>query len=569
MKCLVPWLAISLTGVALCGCASSRYQAARRQDTVQAYRAYLARHPDDDQAQAARRRLEALEHRAAVASGRPLGCRLYLQRYPGGRYTGDCEARLARAAMERARTAADLRLIQERYGHTPQARKALVRLPDLLASQALASNQPARLRAYLDRYPGSRREADVRRRLARLELPRLGQDRYRLESFAQEFAGTPEAAEALRQVERLLAEEVAQTLDPATLGEYAARFPESDQLPRLRGLVQGRQVDLALMRVDYQALGKLRPGDSRRPGVAAVLRLCKTRPRACRELRATARRAFRWEPAQSLKQLRAQVFDADLLVSWQAMEILGWMADREAGNLLLELLGTPRMSTLWIAERALRRWYSRQPRARQRLWARWHRRRTLREANADEAQRRGYLALMTGDAAEGRRLLRGVSGQPSRSLCAGYLTLRGQPRGGGPAPPGSAFIEGASRRVDWLKSSFPAELNRDSLVAGTLAERELFALTGARTEVEAQLEASPALARLQGRVAGLLARWRAQLAAVDGDFRPARRPRLEREVARHEQGRAAALRALRARRDAAARAVAAAIERLGDGAAGR
>ena len=97
---------ISLLLVSLAACDASRFSTAKRADTVQAYRRFLVLSPDSEHAPAARQRLEALEYRRARAADKVIGYRMFLDQFPEGRYAADCQARMARTALDQARTPA-------------------------------------------------------------------------------------------------------------------------------------------------------------------------------------------------------------------------------------------------------------------------------------------------------------------------------------------------------------------------------------------------------------------------------------------------------------------------------
>lgn len=538
------------------GCDSSRYSAASRADTLDAYRSYLARAPTGKSADLARKRVEVLEYKAARLADRPVGYNVYLQRYPRGKYSLACRERLAQLSLRQASTPADLLLVLERYEGTPQARDAARKLPTLLARDALAGNNPAACRRFLDRYPRAPQATKVRALLARLEYSTVGGTRLELESFAQEFAGTPEASAALERLKKLLAQEVEETRDATLLREFEARFPRAAELKWLRALVLRQSLVEALARADMVALDSLKGDIEEARRAAKLVRWCQARKRRCKQVQDLAITAHVWRPATSLASIQARAFSADLLVSWHAVTTLGWTRGWAAGDMLLELAGSSRLSMVWVAEGALGRWLVRLDAPGRERWARRLSRRSYRKANADEIQRRGLLLMQTPAHQEGERLLREVANLQGRLLPATYLHLRLLGRAGRPAPRRvlARFARGVENRVTSLKDAFPGKVSADNLVTATLAERELFALSRA-------VEAAGARARLsslRGKIAVLLSDWRVRLVRGSKTFQPAREIRMA-QVSRHEQGRAAALRKLLAGRDPLSRAVGKAI----------
>ncbi len=538
------------------GCDSSRYSAARRADTLDAYRRYLAASPGGKNADAARKRAETLEYKAARKADRPLGYNRYLQQHPRGKYALACRERLARLSLTSARTPADLMLVMERYEGTAEAKEAAKKLPLLLAAAALRGKDPAACQRFLDRYPRDSAAPRVRALLARLRYASLGAARLALESFAQEFAGTPEADRALARLRGLLAREVKDTLDPTLLRELEARFPGAAELKELRRLVLRQQLSAATARGDLAALEHLKGDTEEARRAAALVRWCAPRKRRCQKIREQARAAHTWRPAASLASIRSRVFSADLLVSWHAVTTLGWIRERAAGDALLELAGSSRISMIWMVERSLWRWLSRRGKAARLHWVERSLRRPYRSANPDARQRRGVLMLLSPGHAAGASLLKELSSGSGRELSATYLAVRLAGRAGRPVPRRTLarFARAAQNRINALTDVFPGEVTDDNQVAATLAERELFALGQA-------VQAAGARARLtglRGKVAVLLSTWRVRLARASKAFQPAHEIRIK-QVERHERGRPAALALLLRGRDPLSRAVGAAI----------
>ena len=543
--------------VPLWACESSRYAGASETDTIDAYRRYLTRHPEGDKAPRARQRVEVLVYKDARKADRPMGYSLYLRSYPGGRYALACRERLAQLALKRARTPAQLQLILERYPGTPEATVVARRLPAALAAAALASADTATCRRFLDRYPDAPDRPRVRALLARLLFRSLGTDRLELESFAQEFAGTPEAGRALAKLRQQLIAEVQQTRDAGLLRELAARFPADPQLQRLRGLVTRHKITEALARVDLAALAELAQGGDEARQAATLVKWCAPRKQRCQKIQHAGRKAHVWQPAASLTSLQARVFSPELLVSWHAITTLGWMRSWSAGDQLLELCGSSRLSMVWIAEQALARWISRQRGSARQRWIDRLLRRSYRKANPDEVQRRGVLLMLVARHQQGIRLLRRLAtGRSDRQLTASYLQIRQQRRQNltVPRPLLSRFVRAVDNRLSALEDGFPARVTDHSLVAAILAERELYALQRA-------VEAARALDQLsnqRGKIAVTLSRVRLALTRASKTFQPAREIQL-RAVQQHHKGRAVALRQLLAARDPLSKAVGQAI----------
>ena len=556
-------LLLALLLLLTASCESTHYGTALREDSAEAYLRFLARYPEGEHSEEARKRLERLRYWEARRADRPLAYNQYLQRYPNGTFAEACRKRLAGLALGRARTPADLELILERYPETEQAREAERRLPRLLAREALASNDPTRSQRFLARFQASPEAGAVREHLAALRYRGLPDRFVALEAFVDEYPGTPQAREALSRLERLLADAVLESRDPGELERFRARFPKSARLEELATLVRQEQRGRAIARLDLEALKGL-PEDG---DLLFLRRWCGARPRPCAALRADASRAAPWRPRQTPDELRRQAYAADPRQAWIAMDILAWSRTESAADLLLELVGSERLSTVWSAERALGAWLDGEAVGPRRRWIFRRLARAHRTANPDEAQRRAHLILSArgGDGEAALATLRGLAAGGSHQLAAAYLLGLWEGRRGPRKSVGRStlarFTEAARARLKWLREAFPAELHVDSLFSAILAERELFALGEAMRVIRARGSAA-GLDDVAHEADGLLVDWHRRLAGVSAasrtakagagpasapaTFVPASVPSVREEVARHEQGRGAALKRVRA-----------------------
>lgn len=541
------------------GCEPTHYSTALREDTAEAYLRFLARYPEGQRAEDARKRLERLRYWEARRADRPLAYNQYLQHHPSGTFAEACRRRLAELTLKRAQTPADLELVLERHPDTEQAREAERRLPRLLAREALASDDPARSQRFLARFRTSPEAGAVREHLAALRYRGVPDQLVPLEAFVDEFPGTPQAREALSRLERLLADAVLESREARELARFRTRFPGSKRLEELTTLVRQEQRGRAIARLDLRALEA--PSED---GDALFLRRwCGTRPRPCEALRAEASRAAPWRPRQTLDELRKQAYAADPQQAWRAMDLLAWSRSESAADLLLELVGSERLSTVWSAERALSAWLDGRGAGPRRRWVESRLARVRRTVNPDEAQRAAHLRLSARGGGDDTALaaLRRLAAGGSHQLAAAYLLGRWEGRGAGTGVGRSTlarFTEAARARLKWLREAFPAELHADSLFSAVLVERELFALVEAMRAIGAQ-GAAAGLDEVAQEADGVLVDWHRKLARDRGaesaarpasaptlTFVPASVPSVREEVARHEQGREAALKRVRA-----------------------
>jgi hypothetical protein len=545
------------------GCESVRYSSARSKDSLAAYQAYLAQHPKGAHASAARGRLEELRYRQAKLADRPLGYRAFLHQHPDGRHAAACRERLAKLALSSAKTPAALELVIERYPGTKQATSARERLPAVVAAAALKSDSLGPSQAFLDRFPASAGARAIRSHLAQLVYRNLPDLQVDLESFVQRFRGTPSGRKALKRLEVLLETELRRNPTKDLLRQFESRFPKNDRRAALEALVNRGRWDRGLAGLDLPALqASVKRGGEVPKSVGGLVRWCERGPKACAALRRLAEKARPWRPSVPFEKLKQQSYAPDMQVAWKAIAALSLSEGPRIGDHLAELLGSPRLSVVWSVAGALDRWLGRLGGRARATWLARRSRRPFRAANPDEVQRAAYIALISGGQGDGRQRLIALMTDQGRPLTAAYLLVRWEQVKGAPSGKAlSRLLAAARSRIKWLKDAYPAELHKESLVAGVLAERELFAISSALEETRARVGTRgrfASLADLINNAAATLAAWRLQLARTSKTFRPAKHIDLAPEVARHDRARGEALRAL-ARHKHVGRIVAGAI----------
>jgi hypothetical protein len=545
------------------GCESVRYRSARSADSLAAYQAFLVRHPKGAHATSARSRMEELRYRQAKQADRPLGYRAFLHQHPNGRHAAECRERLADLALARAKTPAALELVIERYPSSRQASTARKELPKVVATAALNSDSAAPSQAFLDRFPASDRAREIRSHLARIVYRNLSDLQVDLESFVQRFRGTPSGLKALKRLEVLLEAELRRSPTEDLLRQFESRFPNSDRRAALEVLVKRSHWDRHLAALDLPALqASVKRGGEVPEAVGGLLRWCERGGKTCAALRRLAEKARPWRPSAKFKKLKQQSYDPDMQVAWRAIVALSLSEEAMIGDHLAELLGSPRLSVVWSAADALERWLGRLGGRAKATWLARRARRPYRAANPDEVQRAAYIGLLSGGSNDGRQRLVALMTDRGRPLTAAYLLVRWERLKGPPSGKAlSRLLAAARARMKWLKDAFPAELHKESLVAGVLAERELFAISSALEETRSRVGARGRFANLADLIndaAVTLATWRLRLARTSKTFRPAKLIDLDPQVARHDRARGEALRAL-ARHKRVGRIVAGAI----------
>lgn len=243
-------LLIFCTLVLVAGCVgSAAYRKARAADTPDAYRAYLAQHPkdadaeagrirlaelefaeasrahtivaykrfldefpDSAQASAAKKRLEALRFNAALAQGTASGWRDFLAEEPAGAHRADAEAKLRASEVSELSAKGDLEALSQRLdGSDPRYAKVQAQLDDERFGQARTTGTAALL-AYLQDFPAGAHRQEVEAELLSLRIDGLL------------FSGLVEEAKA----------EAARSPLSARIPDLPARFARAEQTEHVR-----------------------------------------------------------------------------------------------------------------------------------------------------------------------------------------------------------------------------------------------------------------------------------------------------------------------------------------------
>lgn len=145
---------------------------AKKVHTVVAYKRYLDDHPDGERARQARALLEGLRFNATKQRGGALAWRQFIKDHPDGPHRDDAEAELAKAELDELSKLGDTELGRIAAAHKDDERgeRAQVRLDDTSFDKAASATA---LFAYLKDYPAGAHRDEARVKLLSLELQGL------------------------------------------------------------------------------------------------------------------------------------------------------------------------------------------------------------------------------------------------------------------------------------------------------------------------------------------------------------------------------------------------------------
>lgn len=538
------------------GCEAAFYGNVQREATVDVCRRYLAQYPQGDHASQVRDLLEKRYFERAKEADIPLGYRAYIRRYAKGRYVAASRRRLAELAGARSRSVADHRLVVERYRDQPAAAQARSRLASALSKEVLKSEDPAELSAFMSLYPGYPGSGAIESRLVQLLYQKLGDDPADLQLFIREHDGTLWAVKARRRLRTSLLGLFRRSPNGTLLAEFERHFPGDPELPTLRELNRLGELRAALLNLDLVELKRLHDltasmvdgkscnasaTDCGLAGAVAaaekVLKWCGRAPSRCDQLRQLCRQTDIHAAELSVSVLTQGIADPDLSQAWGAMASLSLVEKEVAGDILLELSGAPRLVSIWGGYHGLVGWLARKPLRYQRSWLRRRLERRERAGlDGETLQQRVFLQLLLGETAPGIKSARRLVGDPDRAISAAYLLIDVAKV---PLGHQAANLEKAFRiRMEWLKSAFPSELDRDSRLVAELVERELWILDGLLKRASRPGRGGPkSLSALSTESGDLLALWQQKLARTYANFEKASAKSFEDPVNSHRQRR--------------------------------
>jgi len=215
MKCVMRYLLTSVVVLALCGCATTTrdWEEANRQGTIEAYEQFLKVHPDADQTNQAKRRLEELriaeDWDIAKSTNTIDAYRVFLSQQPVSKYAKMARAKLDQLVSENdwkhAKSMGTIASYEEflqkhpKSGQAPNAEQSIQQLKEEREWKRVEEiNTRSAFAEFVKNYPSSSHRSVAKRRLIEMafqEAVEMGTFDS-LDGFIKEFFGTELANEA-------------------------------------------------------------------------------------------------------------------------------------------------------------------------------------------------------------------------------------------------------------------------------------------------------------------------------------------------------------------------------------
>jgi hypothetical protein len=309
--------------LALAGCRHAAWERAEGARTVEAYRAFLAQHPESPQAEVARDRLAELEFERAAQLHTVLAYKRYLDEF----------AESTRAAAARAR------------------------LEGLRFNAAKAKDTDAAYRQFLEDHPDGTHRDEAAARLAELELKNVAgsDDASRLKRLVAQYPHDPRRAEAEGRLDQLAFERALKE-GAAALRRYLQDHPAGEH----REAAQARLLEIRLEGLLVSGMIAEARAEARSPLAARLPQLAQRFQRAEEERALKARpeplvqSALAGHYLRDLPDLLAALGAPDPLDRWQAAEELGHQVSVAGIDSLLDAVrGSRHLLVRWRAFEAL------------------------------------------------------------------------------------------------------------------------------------------------------------------------------------------------------------------------
>jgi hypothetical protein len=488
MRWFLPFFCV----VILTGCPTASFRQARQEGTEDAFRAFLAHHPDSRDAPAARQRLERLAYRRALASEDLAGYNRFLGEFPEGDLASEIrrlrgQARLAQAGND----AESLRLLLLRERHGPTLAEARARLQQLEGVEASEVDDPQRLRAYLLTYPEAPNRRVVEQRLDDLDYQaaRASGD---ITSWQRYLTAHPQGIYRAEAEEALEAVEAQQVIASGRLGELEAFLrdhPGSVVAPQVKTATAAILWQLAERRLDpalARRVQELAP-DGPHAEEAAQLAARWAQPnRQQRTIQQLVRDlTARTLEARPLAELRLAWAADDPRDAWTAVREIAFSDDPAAFDWAVEAAGQRDPAMLFYARAALSHQLAVAPeRARERA-DHWETRLRPRSSNAADLLRLGAVQETMSDLSAAREAYQRAAQRPQTAVAgATHWALLALAHGQESEQQQALerLTESCRVRFDELLRGSPDELDQDRLPA---ALRVLRGLEGLQTLVQA------------------------------------------------------------------------------------
>lgn len=288
---------------------------AKRLDSVDAYREFLAQKPDSRHADEAARSLEAAEWRVASAAGTAYAYRAYLARYASGEYAAAAELRLEDIAWQdaaRIGTQGAYAAFLRANARSPRCGEAKRRIEELAWAEAGATNTEAGYLQFVREHPSSPHEAEAMAAASdRAASEALAANQVNgIRDVLERYPASPRRPELQGRLDALLWQDIERKPEIAGLELYVALCPSGERIDQVREMLEARRFEEAVShntREGYQSYLRAYPdGPHAREAERGLAALIEAEVEAAR---ASLREELREEPDDALYLYRDYVDD--------------------------------------------------------------------------------------------------------------------------------------------------------------------------------------------------------------------------------------------------------------------
>jgi outer membrane protein assembly factor BamD (BamD/ComL family) len=216
----------------LVSCAASVYNKACKIDTIEAYRTFITKYPDNPRRKLAEARIEELEFIHAKTLHAPDALKRFLSTYPNSSRKQEAKALLEETEFTQAKAVNTIEALEDfvsTYPNSPYVQEAINLSETLSFQKAKTENTVEVYEAFLKKYPNGQYASQASHELVKLYyLTAKNQGTIEaFQAFINCYPESPQAKEARYEIDRIRFEKAKNEHSVEILEEYIKQYPES------------------------------------------------------------------------------------------------------------------------------------------------------------------------------------------------------------------------------------------------------------------------------------------------------------------------------------------------------
>lgn len=407
-------------------CAGVELQHASSEDTEAAYRAIIANHPDSEESDEARARLEELAFQRARQGDDIASYNRFLVEFPEGDFAREAIERRAELRLDRLIDEADVgslrRFLAIDHG-TEASKRARVQLERLEATQAKSSDDVEVLKAYLLAHPESESRRGIERRLDDIEFQRAKTSN-KIDSFRDYLRDHERGihrAETTELLETVEADQAIANGEIEALERFLREHPGSASEARVRASLATLLVERAEVLLDpaiaERAL-ELEPDAPVAERAETILKATKRDHRRLAKVRSLVTDLAGPMELRDTEALRIALGSDRPEDRWNAVREVALSTNPDVIDVAVEAAGSGDPMLLFLARAALSAWTDTRAELSGPPLKRWRQRLRRRSSNPEDLLRLGAISEALGEPSAALQAYRSAAQHQATALAA-------------------------------------------------------------------------------------------------------------------------------------------------------